>query len=113
MKKIFFIHFNEAELKEKMLPLKKAGHKVEYHFSTETTANFKDNLPDVLVICLDRLPSHGSRYAEWLWEAKKRQHIPIIFCGGKPEKIITVKEKLPKAIFCSNENLLATLEKLK
>jgi len=113
MKKILFIHFSEAELKEKIQPLKKAGYKVEYHFSTETTANFKDNLPDVLVICLDKLPSHGSRYAEWLWEAKKRQHIPVIFCGGKPEKVITVKEKLPKAIFCSNEKVFTTLEKIK
>jgi len=113
MKKIFFIHFNEAELKEKIQPLKQAGYKVDYHFSMETTANFKDNLPDVLVICLERLPSHGSRYAKWLWEAKKRQHIPIIFCGGKQEKVITVKEKLPKGIFCSNEKLLSILEKLK
>ena len=113
MKRIFFIHFNEAEIKEKIQPLKQAGYRVDYHFSTETTANFKDNLPDVLVICLDRLPSHGSRYAEWLWEAKKRQHIPIIFCGGKPEKVIVVKEKLPNAFFCSNEKLLATLEKMK
>ena len=113
MKKIFFIHFNEAELKEKIKPLKEAGYKVDCHFSTEIAADFRDNLPGVLVICLDRLPSHGRRYGEWLWEAKKRQHIPIIFCGGKPEKVITVKEKLPKAIFCSNEKLLAALEKLK
>ena len=113
MKTIFFNHFNETELKEKIKPLKEAGYKVEYHFSTEITANFKDDLPDALVISLDRLPSHGKTYAEWLWEAKKRQHIPIIFCGGKPEKVIAVKEKLPKAIFCSNEKLLATLEKLK
>lgn len=113
MKKIFFIHFNGAELKEKIQPLKKAGYIVEYHFSTETVADFRDDLPDTLIICLDSLPSHGRRYAEWLWEAKKRQHIPIIFCGGKPEKVITVKEKLPKAIFCSNEKLLATLEKIK
>ncbi|HET9744519.1 MAG TPA: hypothetical protein VFP97_02335 [Chitinophagaceae bacterium] len=113
MKKIFFIHFNEAELKEKIRPLREAGYRVDYHFSTETVGDFRSNLPDVLVVCLDRLPSHGTRYAEWLWEAKKRQQIPIIFCGGKPEKVITVKEKLPKAIFCSNEKLLATLEKLK
>ena len=44
MKKIFFIHFHEAELKEKIQPLKQAGYKVDYHFSTETTANFKDDL---------------------------------------------------------------------
>lgn len=111
MKKVFFIHFNEEEVKEKIQPLRQAGYKVEHHFSTETTANFKDNLPDVLVISLDRLPSHGTRYAEWLWEAKKRQHIPIIFCGGKPEKVIAIKEKLPKAIYCSNDKLLITLER--
>lgn len=109
---IFFIHFNERELKEKIQPLKQAGYKVEYHFSTETTANFKDNLPEVLVISLDSLPSHGSRYAEWLWEPRKRQHIPIIFSVGRREKVIVVKEKFPKAAFCSNEKLLATLEKL-
>ena len=113
MKTIFFIHFHEAEAKEKIKPLKESGYKVDYHFSTETTANLRDNLPDVLIISLDRLPSHGKAYAEWLWEAEKRQHIPIIFCGGKPEKVITVKEKLPNAIYCSNEKLLATLEKIK
>lgn len=111
MKKVFFIHFNEEELKEKIHPLKKAGYKVDYHFSTETTANLKDNLPDVLVICLDRLPSHGRRYAEWMWEAKKRQHIPIVFCGGKPEMILPIKERFPAAIFCANEKLLETLGK--
>jgi DNA-binding response OmpR family regulator len=111
--KIFFIHFHEAELKEKIQPLRQAGYKVDYHFSAETTANFKDNLPDVLVISLDRLPSHGKKYAEWLWEAKKRQHIPIIFSGGKPEKVITFKERFPKAVFCGNENLLAAIEKIK
>lgn len=113
MKKIFFIHFNEAEVKEKIKPLKEAGYKVDYHFSTETVADFGNDLPDVLVVSLDRLPSHGTRYAEWLWEAKKRQHIPIVFCGGKPEKVITVKEKLPKAVYCSNEKLLVVLEKIK
>lgn len=113
MKKIFFIHFNEAELKDKIQPLKEAGYKVDYHFSTETVADLRGNVPGVLVVSLDRLPSHGTRYAEWLWEAKKRQHIPIIFCSGKAEKIITVKEKLPKAIYCSNEKLLITIEKLK
>jgi len=113
MKKIFFIHFHEVELKEKIQPLKQAGYKVDYHFSTESVADLRQDLPDVLVICLDRLPSHGRRYAEWLWEAKKRRHIPIIFCGGTPEKVLITKEKLPTAIYCSNEKLLATLEKIK
>ncbi len=109
---LFFIHWNEKELKEKIQPLKKAGYKIEIHFSTEATVNFKVDLPNCLIICLDRLPSHGKAYAEWMWEAKKRQHIPIIFCGGKPDKIEPMTIKFPKAFFCSNENLLTTLEKL-
>lgn len=111
--KIFFIHWNEVELKEKITPLIKAGFSVDFHFSQENTANLKNNLPDALVICLDRLPSHGRAYAEWMWEAKKRQQIPIVFCGGQPEKVEATRKKFPKAIFCSNEKLTATLEKLK
>ena len=88
MNKIFFIHFNEAERREKIFPLKKAGYKVDYHFSTETVADLRKDLPEVLVVCLDRLPSHGKRYAGWLWEAMKRQHIPVVFCGGNPKKIL-------------------------
>jgi hypothetical protein len=79
----------------------------------ETTADLKNNLPEALVICLDRLPSHGKAYAEWLWEAKKRQHIPIVICGGKSEKVESIRLKFPKAIFCSNEKLLDVLTKLK
>ena len=113
MKKIFYIHFNEAELKEKIQPLKQAGYQVDYHFDTGSVVDLRSHLFDVLVICLDRLPSHGRRYAEWLWETKKRQHIPVVFCGGTPEKVLITKEKLPKAIYCSNDKLLATLEKIK
>jgi len=110
---IFFIHWNEDELKEKIKPLLRAGYKVSYHFSQEITANLKDNLPDALIICIDRIPSHGRAYAEWLWGAKKRQHVPIIFCGGQADKIEATRLKFPKAFFCSNENLLTTLKKLK
>jgi hypothetical protein len=112
MKNIFFIHFNEEELKEKIQPLKKAGYNIRYHFSTETIADFRNNLPEVLVISLDRLPSHGRQYAQWLWEAKKRQHIPIIFCDGQAEKVKVAQEKFPKAIFYSNEELVIILKKI-
>lgn len=107
---LFYIHWNETELKQKIIPLIKAGYKVKFHFDTELTADLKNHLPDALIICLDRLPSHGRAYAEWMWEAKKRQHIPVIFCGGKEEKVKAIKEKFPKAVFCTNEDLLTVLK---
>ena len=113
MKNIFFLHWNEVELKEKIQPLMKAGYHVSYHFTSGVAANLTNPLPEILVICLDRLPSHGKTYAGWMWEAKKRQHIPIVFCGGKTEKVTVVKEKFPSALFCANERLLVTLKKIK
>jgi hypothetical protein len=78
----------------------------------ETNAPLKDGLPDVAVISLERLPSHGRAVAEWLWEAKKRQHIPIIFAGGEPAKVQTTRDKFPRAHFCSMRSLLTTIGKV-
>jgi hypothetical protein len=47
-----------------------------------------------------------------MWEAKKRQHIPIVFVGGDKEKLPSFKTKFPKAKFCSAGKLLDTIEKL-
>ncbi len=69
------------------------------HFNTETVADFKNDLPEALVISLDRLPSHGRQYAQWFLEAKKRQHIPIVFCGGLPEKKFGNTGKISKSYF--------------
>jgi len=102
---IFYLHFNEAELKERIKPLIKAGYDVRCHWSTENVAKWTNYIPDIVILSLNRLPSHGRQYAEWIWEAKKRQHIPIIFVDGKPDKIEQTREKFPKAIYCSSDQL--------
>lgn len=110
MKKIFYLHWNEAEAKARLAPLVAAGYEVTCHWNTEEHAKFGDTLPDALVISLDRLPSHGRAVAEWFWEAKKRQHLPIIFAGGQPDKVKATKAKFPNAIFCATEEVPAILE---
>lgn len=112
MARVFLLHWNEAECKARASVLRRAGHDVVLHWSTETSAPLKDDLPEVAVISLDRLPSHGRAVAEWLWEAKKRQHIPIIFAGGEPAKVQATRDKFPKARFCSTDALLDTLGKV-
>jgi hypothetical protein len=111
MANIFAVHWNEQELNALIEPLVTAKHNVRGHWSQQSNAAMKE-LPDVLVISLDRLPSHGKAIAEWMWEAKKRQHIPIIFVGGDKEKLPSFKTKFPKAKFCSAGKLLDTIEKL-
>jgi hypothetical protein len=69
-------------------------------------------LPEIFLISLDRLPSHGRQYAEWVWESKKRQHIPIVFVDGEPGKVEATRAKFPKAIFCTSDKLVANIKKL-
>jgi hypothetical protein len=110
--KLFYLHFNEAELKERLKPLSKFNLTIASHFSTEQPAKFTDDLPDTFVISLDRLPSHGRQYVQWLWEAKKRQHIPVIFVDGKPDKVEATKEKFPQAVYCSSKELTGIIKGL-
>jgi len=110
--KIFYLHWNETELKERLTPLKKADYEVTSHWSTETHPKFGETLPDAVVISLDRLPSHGRAVAEWFVEAKKRQHIPIIFAGGQPDKVQATKGKFPQATFCATGEVSAVLKRL-
>ena len=96
---LFYLHWNEKELKKRIAALKELKLTIKSHWSTDHTVKWGETLPDIFVISLDRLPSHGRQYAEWLWEAKKRQHIPVIFADGQPEKIEVTKAKFPKAIY--------------
>jgi hypothetical protein len=110
MRDIFFVHWNSSEAEQRAAVLRDAGHRVRIHSDTKSTPSLKDPLPEVLVISLDRLPSHGRAIAEWLWEAKSRRQIPIIFAGGAPDKVAVTRQKFPAAVFCSIDELLPQVE---
>lgn len=101
MATVFLLHWNRSEAEERAASLRSAGHTISVHWSTEESPRLRDSLPDIAVISLDRLPSHGRAVAEWLWEAKKRQHIPIVFSGGEPGKVAATREKFPRAVYCA------------
>ncbi|MFL5752513.1 MAG: hypothetical protein ACJ76F_03830 [Bacteroidia bacterium] len=111
--KVFYLHFNEEELIERAEKLTDRGYTVRTHSDAEQAARWDDYIPDIVVISLDRLPSHGRAYADWIWESKKRQNIPIIFSGGKPDKVAPIRAKFPGAIYCTTEKLTYTVEKTK
>lgn len=112
MTSLFYIHFNEAELAERLKQLTGTRLQLSGHWSTEYAAKFTDKLPDIFVVSLDRLPSHGRQYIQWLWEAKKRQHIPVIFVDGKPDKVEATKAFFPKAVYCTSPELPGIIQAL-
>jgi hypothetical protein len=105
MKHLFYFHWNEQELEERIKPLRQLPVQITSHWNKDEVVKFTDALPDIFVVSLDRLPSHGRQYVQWLWEAKKRQHIPVIFVDGKPDKIVETKAKFPTAHYCNNQQL--------
>ena len=109
MATVFLLHWHRTEAEERGAPLRDDGHTVSLHWSTDAVPNLKESLPDIAVISLDRLPSHGRAVAEWLWEAKKRQHIPIIFAGGEPDKVTVTRTKFPRAVFCATSAIRKTV----
>lgn len=113
MIRVFYVHWNESELEPRVRELEGAGHQVRAHWSQTEHAALGDFQPEAVVISLDRLPSHGRAIAEWFWEAKKRQVIPLIFAGGKPEKVVVFRERFPGAIFCEAAAVPAVLAGLR
>lgn len=111
MPRVFYLHWHEEELEDRLNELESKGFDAYGHWDTETHIRIADDLPDAAVVSLDRLPSHGRAFAEWLWEAKKRQHIPLIFAGGKPDKVEATRIKFPNAIFCRPEQVGAAVLK--
>jgi hypothetical protein len=110
MARILYVHWNKDELDARAAPLRAAGHTVHSHWSQGKTVKLGKELPNAVVISLDRLPSHGRAIAEWFSEAKKRQHVPILFAGGLREKVAETRTKFPEAIYCGTDEVVEVLE---
>lgn len=61
----------------------------------------RENPPGLILIDLDRLPSHGREVGIALRNSKALREIPIVFAGGVGEKVARVRAELPEAIFTS------------
>ena len=93
---VFYVHWNEREAPKRIAPMTDAGHDFRAHWSTDNSLRLQGDLPDGAVISLDRLPSHWRPVAEWFWGAKSRRYTPIVFEGGKPDKVAVARERFPR-----------------
>ncbi len=102
---ILYVHWHQAEAEAAVSALRSEAHDVQVHWSAEEHLCLGDRLPEAVVISLERLPSHGRAIAEWFQEAKKRRAIPLVFVGGKPDKVAATTKKFPEAVYCTTEEL--------
>jgi CheY-like chemotaxis protein len=71
---------------------------------------FKANLPAVVVIDLDRLPSQGLGVAVALRNSKATRHIPIVFAGGVQDKVDKIRRELPDVCYTAWARARATVK---
>ena len=112
MARVFLVHWNEAEADERREQLHAWGHEVvgtETEDGDRAVRAILDEPPQVVVIHLDRLPSHGRETAHALRQTKPGQLIPLVFVGGEADKVRKVRDVVSQAVYTSAEDLEGVL----
>jgi hypothetical protein len=118
MARVFYVHWRKDEALATVRGLRAAGHTVRYPTDTGEGAGsrawkaLKASPPEVLVVCLDRLPSHGRRVAAVTRETKRLAELPVVFVGGAPDKVAQARREFPGARFTTAARLAGLLARL-
>ncbi|HOP06186.1 MAG TPA: hypothetical protein PLF13_02740 [candidate division Zixibacteria bacterium] len=112
MKKLFLIHFNEAEALDRVHDLKTTGLRIVFEpFTSATFKALRTDPPTVILIDLTRLPSSGRDIGISLRKFKTTRLVPLIYAGGAPEKVELIKKLLPDATYCSWDEAPAAIRR--
>jgi response regulator RpfG family c-di-GMP phosphodiesterase len=71
----------------------------------------REDPPSLMLIDLDRLPSHGREVAMALRSSKSMRHLPIVFAGGVEEKVARVRSDVADAVFTDWAHAAAAVKK--
>lgn len=117
MVRIYYIHWDRVECLADVQVLRDAGHRVRHQWRSETGEGakvwneVKRTPPEVLVICLDRLPAHGRRIAAVTREVRSLRDLPLVFVGGDAATVEATRAEFPAARFTSRGALVETVER--
>jgi len=111
--RIRLVCWNEDLAAERARALKKAGLDVDASpfDPAGMITRLRENPPALMLIDLDRLPSHGRAVAIMLRTSKSMRHIPIVFGGGMEEKVALARVEIPDAIFTDWPKAAETVKK--
>lgn len=110
-KVIRLVHWNESEAVERSVRLEALGYQVEAALpqGASFVKELEVNPPDAVVIDLERLPSQGRDLGVQMRTRAGSRGIPLVFVGGKIEKVERVRSLLPDAAFTDWEDIASDL----
>lgn len=84
MSRVLLVHWNAEEAKAKARTLTDLGHKAEILCDSEkpNLGRVREFPPDLFLIDLNRLPSHGREIAGHFRRSKATRQVPILFVDG-------------------------------
>jgi CheY-like chemotaxis protein len=111
--KVYYVHWKPEEARARLPVIRKAGAVVDYiEFKDfKSLRIFKEEPPDLVLIDLSRLPSHGRDVAVSLRQTRGTRDIPIVFVDGKPDKVEQTKRTIPDAIYTDWKKLKGSFRK--
>jgi hypothetical protein len=59
----------------------------------------KEDPPTAVIIDLTHAPSGGRDVGIYLRHYKTTRHVPIVFAGGEPEKVVKIRKHIPDAVY--------------
>lgn len=111
--RIRLVHWHEAEAEQRAGWLRSAGYQVDAQPLTPAgLRTLGENPPDAVVIDLGRLPSHGRDMGLQLRIRATTRRVPLVFVGGRPDKVQRVRELLPDAVYTTWEQIGSALEQV-
>lgn len=98
---VYLVHWDEHERTQRAEQLSELGFNVEceLHSGPELLRTLEAVRPKALIIDLTRIPSQGRDFGIAVRKRKGTRNIPLIFVGGKAEKVAAVQKLLPDAFF--------------
>ena len=112
MARVRIVHWKEPQAAPLIEACRACGFEVEYDAVRfpDLAKLIRAAPPDVLVIDLTCLPSHGRESAIYLRRTKYARHLPLVFVDGEPDKVEKVREQLPDATFTTRKQLCSKIK---
>ena len=112
MTRLYLIHWKEEEAVKRLEELKTQGYRVTlfHRDGNDTMGPIVNALPDVYLIDLTRLPSHGREVACALRQRISTREIPLVFIDGDPVKVAHIRNLLPDAIYTDWSNVQIAIQ---
>ena len=113
MSRVLLVHWNAEEAKAKARTLKELGHTAEILCDSEkpNLGRIRESPPDLFLIDLNRLPSHGREIAGYFRRVKSTRQVPILFVDGDSDRVSRARQLIPDAEFGQWEKIDKALAK--